>query len=591
MNNIQSTSIDQIFLQRMEVTRRVFTFLFAVIFLGLVYRQVLRPAAAPGKIVRVEVPVARGRILDRTGTVLATSVPGYGLYLDYWEIRQQEKKEPEYLFRLKATLKQVLRMSDDQLEKVTRPPYPLVRRSLSLSEYEQLRKTGLPGLVFTQTHQRVYPFGPLAAHLIGFVGDEGEGLEGLELFYDSVLKGKDGLSMVPRDGQGRLIPSLEKVLARPEPGADLVLTVDFTFQSILEEELEKGQQLFQPLNITGIVMDASSGEILALANRPAYDPNCFFRVPGEYRRNKAVTDYFEPGSIFKIVTAAACLEEGRVHLGQPIFCENGRWYVRGHWLHDVHPYGTLTFEEVIIKSSNIGTVKLALMLGEETLYQYCRRFGFGELTGIDIPGEIPGVLRPVNDWSGYSITAVPIGQEVGINAIQGIRAMAALANGGFLVRPHVVKELRSGGNCTPLYREKEPARIISEKTTQVLSSILEKVASSEGTAARASLPGYRVCGKTGTAQKVINGRYSSRVVASFIGYLYHPEAKLVILVSVDEPRGAQYGGVVAAPIFRNILWRILQSRKLAPEGTDALQTITGVNGDRGRDRLLTKKRP
>ncbi|HPP11737.1 MAG TPA: penicillin-binding protein 2 [bacterium] len=591
MNNIQSTSIDQIFLQRMEVTRRVFTLLFAVIFLGLVYRQVLRSAAAPGKIVRVEVPVARGRILDRTGTVLATSVPGYGLYLDYWEIRQQEKKEPEYLFRLKATLKQVLRMSDDQLEKVTRPPYPLVRRSLSLSEYEQLRKTGLPGLVFTQTHQRVYPFGPLAAHLIGFVGDEGEGLEGLELFYDSVLKGKDGLSMVPRDGQGRLIPSLEKVLARPEPGADLVLTVDFTFQSILEEELEKGQQLFQPLNITGIVMDASSGEILALANRPAYDPNCFFRVPGEYRRNKAVTDYFEPGSIFKIVTAAACLEEGRVHLGQPIFCENGRWYVRGHWLHDVHPYGTLTFEEVIIKSSNIGTVKLALMLGEETLYQYCRRFGFGELTGIDIPGEIPGVLRPVNDWSGYSITAVPIGQEVGINAIQGIRAMAALANGGFLVRPHVVKELRSGGNCTPLYREKEPARIISEKTTQVLSSILEKVASSEGTAARASLPGYRVCGKTGTAQKVINGRYSSRVVASFIGYLYHPEAKLVILVSVDEPRGAQYGGVVAAPIFRNILWRILQSRKLAPEGTDALQTITGVNGDRGRDRLLTKKRP
>ncbi|MCM8769979.1 MAG: penicillin-binding protein 2 [Candidatus Omnitrophica bacterium] len=577
MNTYQPKHLDALFVKRMTVVRGCFLFLFTVIFCGLVYRQILRPAESPGKIVRLEIPVARGRILDRNGTVLATSLPAYGLYLDYWAIREQEKKEPTYQQHLKSILKTTLRMTDGEIEERTRPPYPLVRRILSLSEYEELTKANLPGLVFVKAYQRVYPFGPLAAHLLGFTGNDGEGLEGLELFYDSFLKGKDGLSLVPRDGQGSLVPSLERVLRFPEPGGDLTLTIDFTIQSILEQELEKGQKLFNPLNIVGIVMEATTGEILALANRPAYDPNQFGRCPAAYRRNKAVTDYFEPGSIFKIVTAAACLEEKVARLGQTIFCENGRWYVREHWLHDVHPYGNLTFEQVIIKSSNIGTVKLAMRLEEERLYHYCRLFGFGQLTGIDLPGEIPGVLRDLSDWSSYSITAVPIGQEVGITALQAVRAMAVLANGGSLVKPQITRQLKVGGTRIPVYTERQPVRILSEETCQILSRILEKVVSSEGTAVRAFIPGYHICGKTGTAQKVVGRKYSSQVVASFVGYLVHPQAKLVVLISVDEPKGAQFGGVVAAPIFHDVVWRIIQYKKLPPQGDQEIVSSFGGN--------------
>jgi len=591
MEKTWSSNNQQIFVHRMRFVQLGFLILFIIIFLGLVYRQILRPMAAPGKIVKVEIPVARGRILDRAGTVLATSVPSYGVYLNYWEIREREKKEPGYLERLKSTLAKVLNMSSQEIEERTRPPYPLVRKILTPGEYQELKSQDLTGLDFVRTYQRVYPFGIVAAHVLGFVGSDGDGLEGVELFYDAMLKGKDGLSLVVRDGCGRLIPSLEKVLCRPEQGADLILTIDFTIQSIVEEEIDRGQKIFQPAGITAIVMEANTGEILALANRPVYDPNCFQKVPADWRRNRAVTDYYEPGSIFKIVTAAACLEEGKVKLGQEFFCENGRWYVRNHWLHDVHPYGTLTFEQIIIKSSNIGTVKLAFLLGEETLYHYCKLFGFGEVTGIDIPGEIPGILRPLESWSSYSITAVPIGQEVGINAVQGARAMAALANGGRLVKPYLVKGFCSGANVTYLHREDNCPSILSRNTCQIISNILEKVVSSEGTAQKASIEGYPICGKTGTAQKCIGGRYSSRVVASFVGYLDQPETNLVVLVSVDEPKGAQFGGSVAAPIFRNILWRILQYKKIAPVQHEQFQADNspGVSVSQKKDNHETKR--
>jgi cell division protein FtsI/penicillin-binding protein 2 len=313
-------------------------------------------------------------------------------------------------------------------------------------------------------------------------------------------------------------------------------------------------------------MDPETGEILALANYPDYDPNNFSNFDLSIIRNKCVTDLFEPGSIFKIVTASAAIEENLFTPCSKIMCEYGKWFVRNHYLHDVHPYGLLTFEETVIKSSNIGTVKIAMALGEEKLYNYCKKFRFGERTGIDLPGETPGIFRPLEKWSSYSITAIPIGQEVAITSIQGIRAISVFANGGYLVKPHIIKEIKDekGSTITSYMKEKE--KILSDNTVNIMKEILKKVVSSEGTASEAKIDGYTICGKTGTAQKAIGETYlKGKYVSSFVGFLLSNKKNIAITVNVDEPIGAYYGGLVAAPIFKNILVRIINCYQIPPE--------------------------
>ncbi|HNS31397.1 MAG TPA: penicillin-binding protein 2 [bacterium] len=561
---------EDIFDARFKKNRLMFIFFFMLVFINLFKIQVLQHSSImadneSGKYREITIPVPRGTIYDRKNRILAMSVPFYSAYLDSWAVSHREKKEPDYRTRLKKELKSILKIKEKELEAKISQKYPILKRELSIGEYKTLQAKNLPGVVFEQNYKRIYPNNKLACHVIGFMGVDGEGLEGIELYYNGLLKGTRGSSLVLKDGKGALIHSVEKKLVQPVKGKDIQLTIDYNLQFILEEELEKAYSQFNARSVSAVIMDYENGEILALANIPNYDPNLPNDSNPSEKRNRVVTDLFEPGSTFKIVTAAAALEEKVFSPNDVIFCENGKWFVRNHYLRDVHAYGNLTVSKVIEKSSNIGTVKIASNLGERRLYEYCSRFGFGKLTGIDIPGEIRGILRPLNQWSGYSITAIPIGQEVGINALQGIRAMAVIANGGYLVKPHLLKEIvdESANIKTNAFRERE--QILSEETCKILTGILENVTQPGGTAPRANIEGYRISGKTGTAQKIIDGHYSkNRYVGSFSGYINGTKENLIIQVTVDEPKPIYYGGLVAAPTFKNVLWRSLQYLNIPP---------------------------
>jgi len=501
-------------------------------------------------------PAQRGTIYDRNGNILAMDVPVKTLYVD---TRHVENKEQTI-----KVLSTILKMPVRDIEKKFREKYPQIKRKLTVEEYTAIEKERLKGIVFEDDYKRIYPNGVLACHVLGFVNIDGKGIEGIELQYDDILAGDTGIVTILRDGRGNYLSSLSKTISRPVNGKDVYLTIDSRIQQIVEEEITNCWETSNPRKISVIVADPHTGEILAMANRPNFDPNTPGKFPAEYRKNYAVTDLFEPGSIFKIVTAAAVLEEKKVNINDVFNCEGGKWFIRGHILHDSHPYGPLDFQHIIIKSSNIGTVKLALKIGEDTLYQYIKKFHFGEPTGIDLPGEIRGILRPVERWSDYSITAIPIGQEVGVTCLQAIRAISVFANGGYLIQPHILKKIDPPDRLTAQSFEKES--VISSTTVSTLNSILARVVSEEGTALKAHIPGYTICGKTGTAQKFENGRYShSKFVASFIGFLPLENPKVAILVNVDEPKGAYYGGAVAAPVFKEIAWRVVQYMGIPPQ--------------------------
>lgn len=554
--------------RRLFFARAIFTLMFSVVLLSLIKIQIISPPGGKnGQYERVEIPVPRGNIYDRNGKILAMSVPYYSLYIDSWKVNHQKKKDPLYPEKLKKELTAILHINPEEIEKKLQKRYPLIKKELSIEEYEALSKKNLPGTVFLPSYKRIYPGGKLACHILGFAGTDGNGLEGVELYYDNILKGQKGVSLILRDGTGELIYSVERKISPPVPGKDIYLTIDTNLQYIVEEEIEHVFHKYNAASVSSIVIDYTTGEILALANKPDYDLNNPDRYSPSERRNRAITDLFEPGSTFKIVTAAAALEEGIISPDDVFDCENGKWFIRNHYLRDVHPYGKLRVREIIEKSSNIGTVKIAMKLGEKKLYEYCKKFGFGELTGIDLPGEIKGILRPLNLWSGYSITAVPIGQEVGINALQSIKAMAVIANGGYRIQPHIVKEFREPKTGTVIpWSGYEKKQVLSPQTCKILRDILQDVTSPEGTAPLASIPGYSISGKTGTAQKSINGRYSKdKFVASFIGFLNDKGANLLILVKVDEPKPVYYGGLVAAPVFKNIMWRSLQHLDIPPD--------------------------
>ncbi|MCM8761968.1 MAG: penicillin-binding protein 2 [Candidatus Omnitrophica bacterium] len=554
--------------KRLFFTQITFGLMFSIVFFSLVKVQIINPPEGKtGQYEKVEIPVPRGTIYDRNGKILAMSVPYYSLYIDSWKVNHQKKKEPSYPEKLKEELVAILRIPKAEIEKKFQQRYPLIKRELSIEEYKALTEKNLPGTVFLPSYKRIYPGGTLACHILGFTGTDGYGLEGVELYYNTILQGEKGISLVLKDGTGDLIYSVEKKLSLPRPGKDIYLTIDTNLQYIVEEEIENVYHKYNAASVSAIVIDYYTGEILALANIPEYDPNNPGKFSPSDRRNRAVTDLFEPGSTFKIVTAAAAIEEKVISPDDIIYCENGKWFIRNHYLRDVHQYGALKVSEIIEKSSNIGTVKIAMKLGEEKLYEYCKKFGFGKPTEIDLPGEISGILRPLNMWSSYSVTAVPIGQEVGINALQGIKAMAVIANGGYLIQPHILKGFKENKSEKFIsWKGQENQRVISQDTCEILTKILQEVTGQGGTAPLANIPGYNISGKTGTAQKIVNGHYSKdRFVASFVGFLQHKDARMLVLVKVDEPKPIYYGGLVAAPVFKNIMWRSLQHLNIPPE--------------------------
>ena len=500
----------------------------------------------------------RGLMYDRNMNVLALSLKVFSVYA---EPRIMENKD-----EIANILSTILQLEEDKVHKKLAKDklFVWIKRRITEAEAVQIKKLKLHGIGLLNENKRYYPKGGLASHVIGFAGIDEHGLEGLELQYNKYLKGKKGWRSLLRDAKQRMLPAFEYEYVSEVDGYDLVLTIDEGIQHIVEDELDRVFLKSNAKGATVVVMDPATGQIYAMANRPGYNPNKFNDSVADERRNRAICDYFEPGSTFKIITATAALEEKVVTLDDIFFCENGSYKISRHTLHDHKPHGDLTVAQIIEKSSNIGVAKIAQKLGEERLYKYIKKFKFGEISGIDLPGEVAGVIRPVSKWSKLSIGSIPMGQEICTTVLQMARAMAVIANGGYLVQPRVVQKIVD--NCGEIIQDfdiKPKERIISAKTAEDMRYTLKRVVDS-GTGTRAAMKGYSAGGKTGTAQKIEpTGGYShSKFIASFIGFTPVDNPRFVIAVVFDEPRPYYYGGLVCGPVFKGIAERILRYTKV-----------------------------
>ncbi|MDP8261516.1 MAG: penicillin-binding protein 2 [Candidatus Kappaea frigidicola] len=435
-----------------------------------------------------------------------------------------------------------------------------IKRYISQQEKKNINQLDGCHVGFVKESKRFYPDNELTAHVVGFVGIDNTGLEGLEFYYNDYLKGSPGLSLVGRDAKGRHIESESETIYEALDGLDIVLTIDKYIQYVAERELDKAYKKYKAKGGTIIVMNSLNGEILAMSSRPTYNPNAFNDSPADARRNRAVSDIFEPGSVFKVVTAAVALEEEVVSLDETIYCENGAYKVANHVLHDHKPYKDLSFKGVIEHSSNIGTVKVASRLDENVFYDYMLRFGFGAKTDIDFPMEEKGIVKDPTKWSRISIAAIPIGQEIAVTALQMITSIAVIANDGYLVQPHLVRHISdNSGNIVKEFNYPVKYRVISQKISKNVREIMQAVVET-GTGKRARIKGYVVCGKTGTAQKIEpTGGYShSKFMATFGGFILSDDINLAIIVVLDEPRPVYYGGTVSAPVFKNVAEEIIK---------------------------------
>ncbi len=422
---------------------------------------------------------------------------------------------------------------------------------------------------------RIYPGGSLAAHVVGFTGTENGsnhvsqtvGRDGVELILNSALSGVAGWRVTQTDRQKRELVSLRDEDVQARDGLNVVLTIDTAVQHIVETSLADALQKHTPVSITAVVMRPATGEILAMATLPNYDPNNPGASPADARRNRVVSDVVEPGSTFKIVVVSGALNEGAVRLNDTFDCEEGHFAFAGRVLHDHEPYGLLTTEGIITKSSNIGAAKIGIRLGEERLYDYTRDFGFGERTGIPLPGEVRGIVYPVKNWSKVSIAQIPMGQGIAVTRLQMLMAMSALANDGWLMRPMLVSRLEDrNGNVVQQYSPQRVRQVVSDPADKMMIEALKTVVSADGTAAGAAMKDYTAAGKTGTAQKVENGTYAEhKYISSFIGFFPADNPQLCISIVMDEPKEGYYGGQVCGPVFKDIAERCASYLNIPPD--------------------------
>lgn len=533
--------------------------LFSVQFLQYSY---LHPKAKDRHEIEIKLEPKRGSICDRNGNLLAVSVQMPSVCAD-----PKEVKEP---LEVAYQLAPILGLSKDFLyERLTRKKrFVWLKRKIMPELKKQIEALKFKGIFFRDESTRFYPKGSIASHVLGFVNTDNKGLEGIEFICDKYLRGKSGVRITEKDARNREVLGWRNKEVPPVEGYKVVLTIDEVIQYIVEEELDKAIEKYNPDSAIIIVLDPYTGEILALANRPTYDPNEYNKASKSNMRNRAVTDSFEPGSVFKMFSAAAALNENIVELNDNIFCENGAYKVPGGILHDHRSHGTLSFQQVIEKSSNIGMAKIGQRLGKERLYGYLKDFGFGENTEILLPGEVTGKLRPTYRWSRMSITRIPMGHEVSVTAIQLVRALGAVANGGKLLEPLIIKKVvDSQGRIVKEFKPQVVDEVVYQDASDSLKIALTGVVTPHGTALRAALPGFTVAGKTGTAQKLNpDGTYShSDFVASFIGFVPADVARIAMLVVFDNPKPLYYGGVVAAPVFKNIAGEVLSYLNVEPE--------------------------
>ncbi len=533
-----------------------FTFLLCIIlfFIKLALIQIFRVDYLAEKAEKqhnhiVELEPLRGSIFDRNMRPLAINVGAYSLFANPRMMTDAQKA---------AAVSAIVKVMGGDPSAYARDlakekHFVWVARKISTAQYEQLKGLKAQGLGFVKESKRFYPDNDLAAHLMGFVNIDNAGLQGIELEYDKHLRGAKGMAQFLRDARMRDL-MIEKDFVAPRDGGQVVLTIDETIQFIAEKALDKAFQKYHAASASVIVLDPKTGEVLAFANRPDFDLEHPNATPPENMTNRAVAFTYEPGSVFKIVTASAGLEEKAFKEEDTIFCENGAYRVANHTLHDHEPLGLLTYRQVVEHSSNIGVTKIAQRLGPEKVYAYARRFHFGVKTGIGMVGEVGGMLKPVSRWSKTSIGAIPIGQEVTVTPLQLVCAIAAIANDGRYMKPYYVKAVKDpSGRVIREFQPQPGDQVISEDTARRMKSILQGVVD-EGTATAAKMKDITAGGKTGTAQKVENGTYShSKFVASFIGFAPVEDPRLAIVVTVDNPHPIYYGGLVSAPVFKEIV--------------------------------------
>jgi cell division protein FtsI/penicillin-binding protein 2 len=502
----------------------------------------------------------RGNIYDRNLKKLVVNVNVQSLFAIPPKIENPREAALKISLILNLETKEVL----DKLNQ--KRPFVWIKRKLNETEVEEIKKLNLEGLDFLKESKRFYPKKYLASNLMGFVGIDNQGLEGLELFFDQELKGLPGLVVLERDASGGKIPLSIKELNTHRDGNSIVLTIDEVIQYITEEALDKAFQKYKAKAGVAIVVEPKTGEVLAIAVRPSYDPNYFNKYALDLWRNLAITNTYEPGSTFKIVTIATALEEGVVKLDDQFYCKGWTNY-NGHIFHDIHQHGSQNLTDIVKNSCNVGVIQVGTRLEQKVFEKSIRRFGFGTLTEINLPGEVNGLIRSSKDWSKISLASISIGQEISITPIQLIMAISAIANRGTLMKPLIVKEiLDSNQNSVKVFKPKPVRQVVSVETALTMTKILEQVVI-DGTGMEAKLDEYQVAGKTGTGQifDFATGKYSNSAYTSlFVGYVPAENPKISILILLDQPKGSYYGGTVAAPVFKEIASKVLSYLSIPP---------------------------
>jgi cell division protein FtsI (penicillin-binding protein 3) len=514
----------------------------------------------------VKVPIYRGSIYDRRGRLLALSVPQQSVFADGAMVGNTHKAA--------AQLAPILGVPAASLQaKLGRQKrFIWLKRELADQQANILAELNLPGIHLVDEYRRFYPYRQIAGQLLGFVGADGAGLEGVEKNYDQDLRERFHAAGQQRDGlRKRLAFDCEPVLSHNErPG--LSLTLDVFLQYLAERELEEAIKKYRARAGEVVIIDTQRFEVLAMANWPPFNPNTYRQEQADTWRNRTITDHFEPGSTFKVFLVAGALEEGLVGARDRIFCENGKFRLANHTINDVHPYGWLTIPELIKYSSNIGATKLATQMGIERYYRYIKAFGFGERTGIDLPAEAKGSVRPWKKWRPVDLAAMGFGQSLGVTTLQLTLGVACIANGGSWMQPIMVRgTIDQQGALISQGTQRKLQQVIRKKTANQVRDMMVEVTKPGGTGIQAAINGYTVAGKTGTAQMLDPGSHhysSNKYTSVFTGFAPAENARIAMTVVIHEPHGAIYGGVVAAPVFRDVAAQALPYLGVAPSGDE-----------------------
>jgi len=532
---------------------------------------------------KIPIHIRRGTIRDRNEKTLAISVKSCSVYFVPEKLEDEEETTALLSWTLGVDREQLLRKA-----RQGNAAFEWVKRQATLEERKALEKFRLRGVGFRDNYKRMYPMGELAAQLIGFVGVDNQGLEGLEKAYESVLGYAPSMQIMDRDGTGRTMSSSRRNLFAIPDVMDLELTLDVRAQHVLQKELGIAVDENEARCGVGIVIKPSTGEILAMANYPSYDPNEFKISPSETWRNRAITDLIAPGSTFKVFPAAIAMDAGLVDENTLFDCENGRYRYHSHWIKDVGRNDWLTFEDVIKKSSNIGMVKMSTCIPRDLLLDGLTSFGFGSATGLLLPGEGKGILHPISHWSRISPGQIAIGQEISCTAIQLAFAYCAIANHGILMRPRILASLKDKkGRPLKTWDQEELGRPISSETAHRITQMLVRVVS-EGTGSLAAIPGIRVAGKTGTAQKVdpVTKRYSHEdYTCLFCGFFPAEKPELLIVLVIDEPRKDSMAGRIVAPLFSRIGQQLAVLYGIEPDRE--VEAIPAMEGAETRSLLVS----